>query len=406
MAVLSRSLGFGAMTNALAEIERAEVILAVGNLIDETNPIVATSLRRASRSQGRRLITVASTPVALGSFARPALVVPHGHEARCLSALIHLTIKLGLANSEFVAARTKGLDELTRLVADADPRALAGALGISREIIEDVARACAGASSLALVYSEDAGNPPVVEALTNLALLTGRIGQERSGIYPLCRHINTQGAVDMGMAPTSYPGHGALSDTEARKRLQAAWGMEVPADPGFGYWEMIEAAQAGKVKGLYLLGENPVASESKRDQVLEALGRLEFLVVQDLFLSESAKLAHVVLPARSFLEQQGTFTNSERRVQILREALAGPEGALPDWRILADILARLDPGATYRDADSVFREIAAVVPAYAGLSYGRLEQGGIQWPCPSAAAGGCAGLVTLDMVKKPLEFAR
>jgi predicted molibdopterin-dependent oxidoreductase YjgC len=181
--------------------------------------------------------------------------------------------------------------------------------------------------------------------------------------------------------------------------------MEVPADPGFGYWEMIEAAQAGKVKGLYLLGEDPITAESKRDQILEGLGRLEFLAVQDMFLSESAKLAHVVLPARSFLEQQGTFTNTERRVQILREALAGPEGALPDWRILADIMARLDPGATYPDAGSVFREITAVVPAYAGLSYERLEQGGIQWPCLSAAPGGCSGLVTLDMVKRPLEFA-
>jgi len=406
MTTLFQSLGFGAMTNALSEIEKAGVILAVGNLIDETNPIVATSLRRASRSQGRRLITVASTPVALGAFARPALVVPHGHEARLLSALIHLTIRLGLVNSEFVAARTKGLDELTRRVADADPRALAGALSISREIMEDAARTCAEASSLAFVYSEDAAaDPHTVEALTNLALLTGRIGQERSGIYPLCRHINTQGAVDMGMAPMFYPGHGALSSTEARKRLRTEWGMEIPGDPGLRYWEMIEGAQSGRVKGLYLLGENPVASESKRDQVLEGLGRLEFLVVQDMFLSESAKLAHVVLPAQSFLEQQGTFTNTERRVQILREALAGPQGALPDWRILADIMARLDPGATYPEAASVFREITAVVPAYAGLSYRRLEQGGVQWPCPSAAPGGCSGLVTLDMVKSPLEFA-
>jgi predicted molibdopterin-dependent oxidoreductase YjgC len=312
---------------------------------------------------------------------------------------------LGLFNSEFVAAHAKGLDELTRMVADADPRGLAGALGISRETLEDVARACAGALSLALVYSEDGANPRVVEALTNLALLTGRIGQERSGIYPLCRQINSQGAVDMGMAPIFYPGHGALSDTEARKRLQTAWGMAVPADPGLSYWEMIEGAQLGKVRGLYLLGENPVATESKGDQVLEGLRRLEFLVVQDMFLSESAKLAHVVLPAASFLEQQGTFTNTERRVQILREALAGPEGAFPDWRVLAEIMGRLDPGARYPDADSVFREVTAVVPAYAGLSYGRLEQGGIQWPCPSAAAEGCSGLVTLDMMKKPLEFA-
>jgi formate dehydrogenase major subunit len=404
MAVLSQALGFGAMTNALSEIENAEVILAVGNLVDENNPIVATSLRRASRSQGRRLMTLSSTPVALGAFARPAVVVPQGQEAKFLSALIHLTIKLGLANSEFVATHTTGLDELTRLVVDSEPRPAAGALGISRETLEDVTRACAAAPSLALVYSEDGANLRVVEALTNLALLTGRIGQKSSGIYPLCRQINTQGAVDMGMAPTSYPGHGPVSAPEARDRIQAAWKTAVPTDPGLSYWEMIEAAQLGRVKGLYLLGENPVTTESKRDQVLEGLRRLEFLVVQDMFLSESAKLAHVVLPAASFLEQQGTFTNTERRVQILRAALTEPEGALPDWRILAEIMGRLDPGSRYPDADSVFREITAVVPAYAGLSYGRLEQGGIQWPCLSLAAADCSGLVTLDMVKKPLTF--
>jgi len=406
MAGLSRTLGFGAMTNALSEIEKAEVILAVGNFIEETNPIVATALRRASRTQGRNLITVTSIPVALGTFARPALVVAHGREAELLSALIQRILKLELYNREFAAAHTRGLDGLTTLVSKIDPRQATAALGVSRETLEEVARACAGASSLALVYSEDAaGDPHIVEAIVNLAILTGRIGEERSGIYPLCRHINTQGALDMGIAPTLYPGHGAVTDGATRERLRAAWGMEPPARPGLSYWQMIEAARQGRLKGLYLLGENPVAKESKWDQVLEGLRRLEFLVVEEMFLSQSAELAHVVLPAASFLEQEGTFTTTERRVELLRAALSGPDGARPDWQIVADLLARLDSGATYPDAPSVFREIAVVVPFYEGLSYARLQEGGISWPCPPGHPGRCDGLVTLDMVKRPLEFA-
>lgn len=406
MAVLSGSLGFGAMTNALAEIERAEVILAVGNLIDETNPIVATALRRASRTHGRQLITVTSTAVPLGTFAKPALVVAHGHEAELLSTIVQRLLKLDLYNREFTATHTRGLDGLMTLVATIDPSQAAAALGISRQTLEDVARACAGASSLALVYSEDAaGDPRMVEAVVNLAILTGRIGEERSGIYPLCRHINTQGALDMGMAPTLYPGHESVTGGGARERLRRTWGMEPPARPGLSYWEMIDAAQQGRLRGLYLLGENPVAKESKWDQVLEGLRRLEFLVVEEMFLSQSAELAHVVFPAASFLEQEGTFTNTERRVELLRAALSGPEGARPDWRIVADLLARVDSGRTYPDAASVFQEITAVVPFYEGLSHERLQEGGIPWPCRTGHPGRCDGLATLEMVKKPLEFA-
>jgi formate dehydrogenase major subunit len=406
MSVLSGSLGFGAMTNALAEIEKAEVILAVGNLIEETNPIVATALRRASRTHGRHLIMVTSTAVPLGTFAEPALVVAHGREAEVLSTIMQRILKLNLYNREFTATRTRGLDGLTTLVSAIDPRRAAAALGIPRETLEDVARACAGASSLALVYAEDAaGDPRIVEAIVNLAILTGRIGGERSGIYPLCRNINTQGALDMGMAPTLYPGHEAVTDGRARDRLRRAWGMEPPARPGLSYWQMIEAAQQGRLRGLYLLGENPVAKESKWDQVREGLGRLEFLVAQDMFLSQSTELAHVVLPAASFLEQEGTYTNTERRVALLRAAVTGPEGARPDWQIVADLLTRVDSGATYADAASVFQEITAVVPFYEGLSHARLQDGGIPWPCRTGGPGRCDGLATLEMMKNPLEFA-
>jgi formate dehydrogenase major subunit len=406
MSVLSGSLGFGAMTNAIAEIEKAEVILAVGNLIEETNPIVATALRRASRTHGRHLITLTSAAVPLGAFAKPALVVAHGGEAEVLSTIIQRILRLDLYNREFTATRARGLDGLMTLVSAIDPRQAAAALGISRETLEGVAGACAGASSLAVVYSEDAaGDPRIVEGIVDLAILTGRVGRERSGIYPLCRHINTQGALDMGMAPILYPGHEAVTDEAARARLGRAWGMEPPARPGLSYWQMIEAARQGTLRGLYLLGENLLAQESKWDQVREGLSRLEFLVTQEMFLSQTAELAHVVLPAASFLEQEGTFTNTERRVELLRAAVTGPEGARPDWQIVADLLTRVDSGTTYSDAASVFQEIAAVVPFYEGLSHARLQDGGIPWPCRTGGTDRCDGLATLEMMKKHLEFA-
>ncbi len=406
---LSRTLGRGAMTNALGEIEEAEVILAMGNLIEENNPIVATALRRAGRTLGRRLITVRSTEVALGKFADPDFSIPQGRELEFLQTLLHFVLKLNLFDQGFVTAHTRGFEDLKKAVEELNPDQMAKKIDLPLSTMEEVARIIAKSASLAIVYSEDLTSDPYgtsqVEAIANLALLTGRIGQARSGIYPLYRHINVQGALDMGMTPALYPGHVNLSDLQGNEHLTRLWGSQLPATPGFDFREIIQGALQHKVKGLYILGENPIADQPEVKQIQDALSRVEFLVVQDISLTQSAELADVVLPSTGFAEQEGTFTNTERRTQKLRAALPAPGEALPDWRILADLLARLDSGSGYQDAQSVYQEIMAAVPFYEGLTYERLEGGGLQWPSPSEAEEGSNGMLTLEMLKKPLTFA-
>jgi predicted molibdopterin-dependent oxidoreductase YjgC len=233
-------------------------------------------------------------------------------------------------------------------------------------------------------------------------MLTGRLGQPQSGIYPLYRHINSQGAMDMGMSPSCYPGHVSVSDLKGNDRFSNVWSGQLPDTPGFSYRETIEAAHQQKVKGLFLMGENPIAIEPEREKIQEGLKQVEFLVVQDMFLTQSGELANVVLPSTGFTEQEGTLTNTERRTQKLRPALTAVDGPRPDWRILADLLSRLDPGTSYTDAQSVYEEIITVVPFYEGLTYQRLEEGGLQWPYRENDS---SGLLTLDNLKKPLEFA-
>jgi formate dehydrogenase major subunit len=406
LSTLSQALGKSAMTNSLREIEKAEVIFALGNAIEENNPVVATAIRRASRTHARRLITLSSSEVALGKFAEPALVVPKEYMADFLQSLVKLMLELKLYDKDFVAAHTKGIGDLEKSLASFDHLDTLAKLKMLPSTFEELARTLANTSSLAIVYSEDftahAKGTKKVEAIANLAMLTARLGQLQSGIYPLYRHINAQGAMDMGMTPSYYPGHVSISDLAVNHRFIKVWGGQLPATAGLDYREIIEAAQQKKVKGLYLMGENPLATQPEREKIQEALKQVEFLVVQDMVLTQCGELADVILPSTASTEQEGTFTNTERRAQKLSPALPAPDGALPDWRILADLLAKLDSGATYKDAESVYEEIMSVVPFYQGLTYELLQEGGLQWPYSRENS---SGMLTLEDLKKPLEFA-
>jgi formate dehydrogenase major subunit len=403
---LSSTLGAGAMTSSLREIEQAEVVLALGDSIEENNPIVATAMRRASRTNGSRLITLSSTEVALGKFAEPPFIVPKENKLAFLQSIVKLVLELNLYDKDFVAAHTRGIKDLEKSLEHLNHLDTIAHVDILPSTIEEVARTLARASSLAIVYSEDltadAQGVGKVETIANLAMLTGRMGQPRSGIYPLYRHINAQGAMDMGLCPAYYPGHVSLAELKGNDRFSKLWSGDLPANAGLDYREIIEAAHQKKVKGLFLMGENPIATEPEREKIQEALKQVEFLVVQDMFLTQSAELADLVLPTAAFAEQEGTLTNVERRTQKLKAVLAAPGAALPDWRILADILARLDSRASYQDAGSVYEEIMTAVPFYEGLTYDRLEGGGLQWP---HSQQGSSALLTLDDLKNPLVFA-
>jgi formate dehydrogenase major subunit len=405
LATLSRALGKSAMTNSLSEIEKAEVILALGNSIEENNPIVATAMRRASRTHGRRLITLSSSEVALGKFAETSFVFPKESMVDFLQSLVKIMIELKLYDKDFVAAYTRGIEDLEKSLAAFDHLDTLAKLDIRPSTFEELARTLANASSLALVYSEDvashAKGANMVEAVANLAMLTARIGQPQSGIYPLYRHINAQGAMDMGMTPSHYPGHVSVSDLAASQNFSKVWGGHLPATAGLAYREIIEGAQQKEIKGLYLLGENPMATQPEREKIQEALKQVEFLVVQDMLFTQCGELADVILPSTASTEQEGTFTNTERRAQKLSPVLAAPGSSLPDWRILADLLAKLNSSAPYKNSESVYQEIMSVVPFYQGLTYELLEEGGLQWPYHHEKS---SGMLTLEELKRPLEF--
>jgi predicted molibdopterin-dependent oxidoreductase YjgC len=403
---LAKTLGTGAMTSSLSEIEKAKVIFALGNQIEENNPIVATALRRANRTHGNRLITLSSAEGELGRFAEPAFIIPREHQLDFLQGLTKLLLELKLYDRDFVAANTTGLETLEKSLAQVDYLETVARADILPSTFEEFVRTLATAPSVAFVYSDDltadANGARKVETIANLAMLTGRLGQPQSGIYPLYRHINSQGALDMGMSPSCYPGHVSVSDLQSNDPFSNVWSGQLPDSPGLSYRETIQSAHQQKVKGLFLMGENPIATEPEREKIQEALKQVEFLVVQDMFLTQSGQLADVVLPSTGFTEQEGTLTNTERRIQKLRPALTSPDGPRPDWRILADLLNRLDPGTSYTDAQSVYQEIITVVPFYEKLTYERLDEGGLQWPYTENDS---SGMLTLDNLKKPLEFA-
>ncbi|MFO7708642.1 MAG: molybdopterin-dependent oxidoreductase [Desulfobacterales bacterium] len=364
MAALDRVIGERVIPIALHAIEEVEVIIAVGDRIEEDNPIVAAALRRASRARGRRLICIAPGPPALGKFAAPALSVPRGQEGDLLALLARRVLQRGLIDPAFAGQHPQRLAALKESLAAQAPDSTAGSLGIPDTVLEEAAAACAAAGSLAVVYSEEVADGPRgdfnVEALATLALLTGRIGQAKSGIHPLCRHINTRGATDMGMRPGRLPGDLPLSDGPGRAQLAAMWGRPIPAEPGSGLTQLKEMVRAGVLKGLYLLSGECLPGEEIR--ALSA--GVEFFVFQDFLLRDGAEDAHVVLPAATFLEQEGSFTNSEGRVRRLYPVKECPGHAKPDWRITSDLLARLQPGSAYDEARSVARDIARVLPFY------------------------------------------
>jgi formate dehydrogenase major subunit len=405
MSTLSEAMGKSAMTNSLSEIEKAEVIFALGNSIEENNPIIATAIRRASRIHGRRLITISSSEVALGKFAESALVFPKEYMADFLESLVKLMLELKLYDKDFVAAHTKGVEKLEKSLAHFDHLDTLAQLNMLPSTFEELARTLANTSSLAIVYSEDltahANGAKNVGAIANLAMLTARIGQPQSGIYPLYRQINAQGAMDMGMTPSHYPGYVRVSDLDSNGNFRKAWGGHLPATAGLDYNEIIEAAQGKTIKALYLMGENPLATQPEREKIQEALKQVEFLVVQDILLTQSGELADVILPSAASTEQEGTFTNTERRAQKLTPALAAPGSSLPDWRILADLLAKLDSSTSYKNGESVYQEIMSLVPFYHGLTYELLKEGGLQWPYEQKTS---SGLLKLQDLKKPLEF--
>jgi len=375
------------MTNPINDIAGADFILAIGTNTFESHPIIGLKVKKAVR-EGSTLVVVDPRRTGVADLAKHHLQIKSGSDIALLNAMAQVIIGEGLYNQEFVAQRTEEFEAFRSTVAKYTPEFAEGITGIPAAAIREVARGYAKAQNATILYTmgvtQHICGTHNVFSVANLAMLCGQIGKPLSGVNPLRGQNNVQGACDMGALPNVLTGYQPVVSDEARAKFEAAWGCgPIPAKPGLTVGEIMEGASHGAIRAMYIMGENPVLSDPDSDHVIHALEKLDFLVVQDIFLTETARLADVVLPGASFAEKDGTFSNTERRVQRVRQAVDPVGQARPDWRIICEVATAMGYPMNYASPAAVLKEIAALTPSYGGISYDRLEKGGLQWPCPA-----------------------
>lgn len=389
---LNRTLGCGAMTNSIRSIADAQCILIVGsNTIDHHTMFVPYV--RLARKQGAKMIVIDPRRTSMARMADIHLAPNPGTDLAWINAFLHVIFKEGLEDQEFISGRTEGLQELMQVVERFSPDKAEAITGIPAAKIREAALAYGSADRGAIAYAmgitQHKSGTNNVQGLANLALATGNIGREGTGLYPLRGHQNVQGACDMGALPGVYSGYQQVA--AAREKFETAWGLSLPDKPGMTSLQMMQAAKDGQLKGLIIVGENPMLSYPNSTEIKKALESLEFLLVWDIFPTETSVMADVVLPGASFVEKDGTFTSMERRVQRVRQAVAPPGEAEPEWKVLSRMLRLSGILGEYSSPSQIMDEIASLTPTYGGISYSRLDtMGGLQWPCPHPGHPGTA----------------
>ena len=380
-------LGSAAMTNTIESIVDNQVLLVIGSNTTETHPVIAVRMRRAVK-KGAKLIVADPRRIDLVGDSALWLRQKPGTDGALINGLCHVILRDGLEDRQYIEERTENFAAFKESVRECTPEWAEKITGVSAADIEAAARMYAQADRAGIYYTmgitQHTSGTDNVCALANLALLTGNLGKEGAGINPLRGQNNVQGASDMGCNPLMYPGYQRVDDDNNRRKFEEIWGAPLSSTPGLTATEMPAAILEGKVKGMWIMGENPILSDPNSSHVKKALEHLEILVVQDIFLTETAELADVVFPAASFAEKDGTFTNTERRVQRVRKAVQPPGNAMDDLTIINQVTTRIigKGNHTTMDAAATFAEIRSCWPAMAGMSYERLESGGLQWPCP------------------------
>jgi formate dehydrogenase alpha subunit len=428
---LVNTFGSGAMTNAIREIRDADCILITGSNTAESHPVISYEVIRAVK-KGATLIVIDPRRVPLARHATLFLQVTPGADIYVFMSMMSVILRNGWADAEFIAERTEGFEAFVPGIEDFRPQVASLASGVPADLIEKAAEMYALGKRVQgpSVYPEERGHSSilyamgvtqrsigtqVVMSLANLAMMSGQIGKPSTGVNPLRGQSNVQGACDMGGLPNYLPGYQLVTDEARRKAVAAAWGVpSLPSEPGLTVVEIMQAAEAGNIRAMYVMGENPMLSDPNLSHVEHGLRELDFLVVQDIFLSETAQLAHVVLPAASWLEKDGTKTNTERRVQLLRPVLQAPGEALPDWKILCALGHRLDEALGIAQAPEfwdfastaeVLDEARKVTPSYRGIRHARLGMQGLTWPCPSEDHPGTPILHTTSFTRGKGHFA-
>ena len=382
---LAKAFGSGAMTNSIDDLDCANAIFVIGSNTTECHPVIGAAIKRATQ-RGVPLIVADPRSIELTDYATVHLRQKHGTDVALINGLMHVILEEGLEDEDFIAQRTEGFEDLRAAVQPYNPEMAAEITGVPAEDIIRAARIYAQAPAAAIIFAmgitQHTSGTDNVLSLANLAMLTGNIGRPGTGVNPLRGQNNVQGACDTGALPNVLPGYQQVDDDELRAKFEAAWGISLPAQPGLTIADLHSVALEGKLKALYVMGENPMLSCPDQGHVEETLRALDLIVVQDIFLTETAQFADVILPAAGFAEKEGAFTNTERRVQRVHKAIEPPGEAREDRHILCDLASRMGYEMTYSSAADIQDEIASLTPIYAGITYDRLDQGSLQWPCP------------------------
>ena len=387
MAGLATTFGSGAMTNSINEIAESACLFAIGTNTTRAHPVIGLRVKRAVRD-GAKLIVINPKRIDLCRFADIFIQHKPGTDVALIMGMIRVILDEGLADDEYIAQRTTDFDVLKEALADFPLEKVSEITGVDADLIAKAARMYGSTKPGSILYTmgitQHTHGTDNVKALANLAMITGNVGKYAGGVNPLRGQNNVQGACDMGALPNVYPGYQKVDLPEVNDKFTGAWSTDLSKTIGLTHTEIVDAALEGKVKALYMMGENPLLSEANAHHTEHAFEKAEFVVCQDIFLTETAQMADVVFPAASFAEKDGTFTNSERRVQRVRKAIEPVGQAKPDWWITSELAKRMGAaGFDFETPEQVFGEITSVTPSYGGISYERIDKVGLQWPCPA-----------------------
>jgi len=375
----------GAMTNSIDEFKNAKCIFVIGSNTPEAHPVIALGIREAAVKNGAQLIVADPREIELVRYAKFHLQQQPGSDVALINAMMNVILDEDLHDRDFIEQRTEDFEAVAEAVREMTPEKAEKITTVPAEAIREAARIYAKADTASIVFSmgitQHTTGTENVLSLANLAMLTGNVGKESAGVNPLRGQNNVQGACDLGALPNVYPGYQSVEDADIQAKFEKAWNAKLSAKTGLTVMEIFHAIEDGDVRALYLMGENPALSDPNLNRTRKALEKVEFLIAQDIFLSESAQYADVVFPAFSFAEKDGTFTNTERRIQRVRKAVNPPGQSRDDWRIVCEVATAVGLPMQYNNGSEIMDEIASVSPIYGGIAFDRIESVGLQWPC-------------------------
>ena len=400
VAALLEGIGSGAVSNPVMDVLKAEVVLLIGANPVVNHPVAATWIKNAVK-RGTKLILIDPRRSELARHATHYLQFKPDTDVALLNAMMYTIVEEGLVAESFIADRTSGYDELKRNIAGHSPEAMAPVCGIPAQTIREVARMYATSKGSMILWgmgiSQHVHGTDNARCLIALSLMTGQVGRPGSGLHPLRGQNNVQGASDAGLIPMMFPDYRRVDNGGAHDAFEALWGVSLDPNPGLTVVEIMDAVHAGKIRGMYIMGENPAMSDPDVSHARQALAALEMLVVQDIFLTETAYLADVILPASAFPEKTGTFTNTDRLVQLGRQALSAPGEAWPDLTIIVEMAKRLGLDWRYTHPREVFDEMRKAMPSIAGITWERLErESAVTYPCEQEGDPGTRVVFTED----------